>query len=508
MSAATKPNRSTWFRILTIVAAGSGSAIIGLWALSLAFPQEMLEASNRSLGAIITGLCALTAMVAVHSYFNGVEESADFVKHEIEVDKLTGFHTRVAMVPQIARAALEAARENRSVTLVDVEILRFKQLNDSIGYQRGDQLIAGFAKRLQTIVGADAIGRIGAGEFAILVDTTALEVPLEILLDRMVANLMEPYEVDHTRQAVSVAAGVVEAIEQYDDPISVLRKANLALQRARSMSHGSWSVFQPEMSQVAEFRRWVESELPVALEKDQFEVHYQPQIDMASSVPVGYEALLRWRHPDRGLISPMDFIPVAEETGFIAQLGQWVMRRACLDARQLPADCFVAVNLSPVQFMMDDVVKAVRQAIDETGIAPRRLELEITESVMMQDREKAWLILKRLAEMGVSVAVDDFGTGYSNLGYLADFPFKKLKIDRSFVSRIGTDASSDAIVSTIVGLSRALGVRTTAEGVETEDQAILLRAAGCEIMQGFHYGRPSPLKDLTGTVEAAKSALH
>ena len=208
MASNSKPTRSTWFRILSIVAAGSGSAIIGLWAVSLAFPQEMLEASGRPLGAVITGLCALTAMIAVHSYFNGVDESADFVKHEIEVDKLTGYHTRIAMIPQIARTALKADRDGTSVTLVDIEILRFKQLNDSIGYQRGDQLIVGLAKRLQNIIGADnVVGRIGAGEFAILVNTSALDVPLEIWLDRMIEELMEPYEVDQTRQAVSVAAG-------------------------------------------------------------------------------------------------------------------------------------------------------------------------------------------------------------------------------------------------------------------------------------------------------------
>jgi EAL domain-containing protein (putative c-di-GMP-specific phosphodiesterase class I) len=261
------------------------------------------------------------------------------------------------------------------------------------------------------------------------------------------------------------------------------------------------------MGKEAEFRRWVESELHTALEQGNFEIHYQPQVDMRTGVPVGFEALLRWRHPERGIISPMDFIPVAEETGFIAQLGEWVLMKACRDTKMLPDECFVAVNLSPVQFMMDDIVRIVRDAIRISGIEPRRLELEITESVMMQDRAKASLILKRLAEMGVSVAVDDFGTGYSNLGYLADFEFKKLKIDRSFVRKIGTDRSSDAIVSTIVGLSRALGVRTTAEGVETEDQAVLLRAAGCEVVQGYYYGKPVPLSDLR-EAPVASAAVH
>lgn len=489
-----KPSRSIWFRLSTIAAAGIGGTTLGIWALSITFPLETLDASSKTLGTIVAALCALCAMIGVHSYFNGVAESEDFVRNEIEVDKLTGFHSRVAMVPEISRASLRADREGQSITLIDLEILRFKDLNESIGYQRGDQLISGFAKRLQNISGPNAIiGRIGAGEFAILVNTTRLDSPLEIWIDRMIEALMIPFDVDSTRHAVSVSVGVVEAIEQYDDPISVLRKANLALQRARSSGRGNWSAFQPEMGQVAEFRRWVEAELHAALDAEHFEVHYQPQFDIRTGTTVGYEALLRWRHPERGIISPMDFIPVAEETGFIAPLGEWILVRACLDAKALPADCFVAVNLSPIQFMMDDIVGIVRRAIEASGIEPRRLELEITESVMMQDRAKVSLILRRLAEMGVSVAVDDFGTGYSNLGYLADFPFKKLKIDRSFVRKIGTDRSSDAIVSTIVGLSRALGVRTTAEGVETEDQAVLLRAAGCEIVQGFYYGKPSPL---------------
>ncbi len=508
MAHPTTPFRSKRFRLLTLTASGIGGMILGIWALSMAFPLDMLDASSRTMGMIIAGLCALCAMTAVLSYFNGIDESTDYVRHETEVDKLTGYHTRVAMIPEIARASLAADRSGESITLIDIEILRFKDLNDSIGYQRGDEIIAGFAKRLQSLTASGTvIGRIGAGEFALLVNTTKLETPLEIWLDRMVDSLMQPYDLAGSRHAINVSVGVVEAIEQYDDPISMLRKSNLALQRARSLGRGGWSAFQHEMGQVAEFRRWVEAELQGALMNKQFEIHYQPQIDMGTGLAVGYEALLRWRHPERGIISPLDFITVAEETGFIAQIGEWVLNQACLDARLLPENCFVAVNLSPVQFMMDDIARTVRNAITVSEIDPRRLELEITESVMMQDKAKSSLILKRLAEMGVSVAVDDFGTGYSNLGYLADFPFKKLKIDRSFVRRIGTDRSSDAIVSTIVGLSRALGVRTTAEGVETEDQAILLRAAGCEIVQGFYYGKPSPLKTFQTDAQAI-AAVH
>jgi EAL domain-containing protein (putative c-di-GMP-specific phosphodiesterase class I) len=194
------------------------------------------------------------------------------------------------------------------------------------------------------------------------------------------------------------------------------------------------------------------------------------------------------------MIPPMEFIPIAEETGMIGPIGEWVLRRACSDAKLLPEECFVAVNISPVQFMGKDFLGIVHQVMQETGIKPERLELEVTETAMMQDRERAAEILKKLSDMGISVAVDDFGTGYSNLSYLIDFSFKKLKIDRSFVSRIDTDSSTGAVVSTIVGLSRALGVNTIAEGVETENQATLLRAAGCEVVQGYLFGKPAPLK--------------
>ena len=304
---------------------------------------------------------------------------------------------------------------------------------------------------------------------------------------------MQPYPLPSHLQSVNVSVGVVAMPKDGNDPVALLRRSNLALQNARASGIGNWSVFHPDMGKVAEHRQWIESELHIAFERGDFDLHYQPQHDMLSGNVVGYEALIRWRHPERGMIPPVEFISVAEETGMIAPIGEWVLRKACTDARLLPEECFVAVNISPVQFMTRDFVGIVARIIEETGIDPKRLELELTETAMMQDRDRAAEILKQLTEMGISVAVDDFGTGYSNLAYLIDFSFHKLKIDRSFVSRMETDTSSGAVVSTIVGLSRALGVHTIAEGVETENQATLLRAAGCHVVQGYLFGRPAPL---------------
>ena len=511
MPAVSNPNRSPVFRLITIASSGLGSFILGLWGLQFGFGDGVAGLPAEVVGSVIAGLCALAAGGAAMSFFAGVDESVDYVVKETHFDKLTGLLSRSAMIGKIAEAAQSTARTGEPVFLIDIDIGRFKQINESIGYNKGDELVRAFAQRLRASLPDNVvIGRIGAGEFAALYPDAYLNMSMDVIAERLIAELMEPYDLMAHQQSVSVSVGIVAMPKDGVDPILLLRRSNLALQNARAAGIGNWSVFHPDIGKVADYRQWIEAELHVAFERGDFDLHYQPQIDLLKGKTVGYEALIRWRHPERGMIPPMEFIPIAEETGMIVPIGEWVLRRACSDAQYLPDDCFVAVNISAVQFMTKDFVGMVGDMIRETGIKPQRLELELTETAMMEDRNRAAAMLKELTAMGLTVAVDDFGTGYSNLSYLIDFSFHKLKIDRSFVSRIDTDSNSGAVVSTIVGLSRALGVHAIAEGVETESQATLLRAAGCDVFQGFLFGRPAPLPD-EGKLHAADgriSRLH
>jgi len=504
MPADSHPDRTPIFRLVTIASSGVGALALGLWGFQSGFGAGAGGLTAEATGAALAALCALSAAFASLSFFAGIDESASFVFRETHFDKLTGLLSRNATLDRIAEAAKANTGTAGTAYLLDIDIDRFKQINEALGYAQGDELIRAFTGRLKLCLpNGVTIGRLGAGEFGVVCPDGLPGESLEGVAAKLIDDLMEPYQLLSHVQSVNVSVGVVALPKDEFDPDLILRRSNLALQDARARGIGNWSVFHPDMGLAADYRQWIESELHVAFERGDFDLHYQPQMDLLTERLVGYEALIRWRHPSRGMIPPVEFIPVAEETGMIGPLGEWVLRKACSDARHLPQGCFVAVNISAVQFRTRDFVGLVRDIVRTTGLKPQRLELELTETAMMQDRDRAAVILRELTEMGISVAVDDFGTGYSNLSYLIDFSFHKLKIDRSFISRIDKDTYSGAVVSTIVGLSRALGVHTTAEGVETENQATLLKAAGCEVVQGYLFGRPAPLRIVDGAVCAA-----
>jgi diguanylate cyclase (GGDEF)-like protein len=488
------PIRTRTFRLITIGACTLGSFVIGLAATRFGTSGEVEFLPAAMVGLVMAAFCALAAASSAASFFAGVDESVRYVHFETMHDKLTGMPSRKAMMAKIAAAAKETSSTGKPVFLVDIDIDRFKTINDAIGYSNGDELVRAFAERLQqSVPHGTEVGRIAAGEFALLIGDKIGGKRIDLFVEHLLERLAKPYRLATHLQSINLSIGIASLPKDGLNPELLLRRSNLALQHARVSGIGGWAVYHREMGQVADYRNWIESELQAAFERREFTLHYQPQHDLSTGSIVGYEALMRWNHPLRGMIPPGEFIPVAEETGMITQIGSWVLRQACLDARLLPEECCVAVNISAVQFMKRDFISEVAAVIAETGIDPSRLELEITETAMMQDRERAAAILKELTAMGLTVAVDDFGTGYSNLSYLIDFSFHKLKIDQSFIQRMNTDSNTGAIVSTIVGLSRALGVHTIAEGVETEHQAAMLKAAGCNIVQGYYYGRPAPL---------------
>jgi diguanylate cyclase (GGDEF)-like protein len=493
----TQKNTKT-FKAITVAASAFGGGSLGMWAYSLSGAGDVVTAPS----ALIGGLVALAAAGCALAFFEGFDAHAHSISVAAETDRLTGLPARRPFLVSLDALALERQANGKTTYFVDIEFDRFKQINDALGFRTGDRLIEMAVKRIKANIPDGALfGRLGVSEFGIVLNDEDVLPALEILLDKLIHEISAPYTIEDRRVNLTISAGVTEFGNEKVEQTTILRRANLALHRARSKGRNLWSLFEPELGRVADHRRWLEAEMQAAIDRKDFELHYQPQLNLASGTIVGYEALVRWRHPDKGMISPVEFIPVAEETGLIAPLGDWVLRQACMDALHLPDHTFVAVNLSAAQFLLSDMVASVKSALEDSGLPPRRLELEITESLLMEDREKTALILGELARMGVSVAVDDFGTGYSNLTYLADLPFQKLKIDRSFVNRIELEGNTGAIISTIVGLSRALGVHTTAEGVENENQANLLRAAGCDVGQGFLYGRPVPISSRSFSVE-------
>jgi predicted signal transduction protein with EAL and GGDEF domain len=354
------------------------------------------------------------------------------------------------------------------------------------------------AERLRSIVRAtDIIARLGGDEFVILQLPLNSPEDASNLARRIVGELSRPYEVDDNELVIGASIGIALSPKDGTQADILLKSADLALYRAKSDGRSGWRFFEPEMDARVKARRKLELDLRSALTNDAFELHYQPIIDLKTERICACEALLRWPHPERGMISPAEFIPVAEEMGLIVEIGNYVLRKACMEAMTWPNDVCVAVNLSPIQFRRGNVVRAVWQALTSSGLAASRLQVEITESVLIQDTEATCATLARLRDLGVIISLDDFGTGYSSLSYLNTFPFNKLKIDRSFVLGIETSDRSRALLSGVARLSAELGLTVVVEGIETDDQLRLIRRdPHINEAQGFLFCRPTPARQI------------
>ena len=394
-------------------------------------------------------------------------------------------------------------KSKRAVVVAVVDIRSFKSINDTYGHPIGDQILKQCGKRLADIGGPQAtVGRLGSNEFALIAPSARNAAAVESFAEAVIASFRTPFEIDGRSVLVAVSLGAIfiEAGKRAPglDADIALQNCDLALYQAKEASGGStWRSFQPNMRDKWQKRREMQLDLQTALDERQFELYYQPLVDAGRGRVSGFEALIRWHHPVQGIVSPALFIPLAEETGMIEQIGRWALEAAVFQAARWPGDLSVAVNLSAVQFKSPTLVEEVRRAVATSGIAPSRLEIEVTESLFLDEAENVMSALKAFRKMGITISMDDFGTGFSSLGYLSRFPFDKIKIDQSFVRDLAR-SENIAIVRSIIGLSRALGMKVIAEGVETEEQMQILASEGCRQMQGYFFSKPRPASDLAG----------
>ena len=415
------------------------------------------------------------------------------IAHMAHHDGLTNLANRDFYQERL-RQALE---RNSHVAVMCVDLDLFKNVNDSFGHPMGDRLLKVVAERLRSEVrGENVVARLGGDEFAIVLASDVSPKQASGFAERLIGVLSARYDIDGAEIIVGASVGIAMSPGDGTTSEELLRNADMALYRAKSDGGGLHRFFESEMDRQAQKRRDLERDLRRAFANGEFELHYEPLVGISADRISGFESLLRWRNPEMGMISPAEFIPVAEDIGLIVPLGEWVLREACAEAMNWPEDIKVAVNLSPAQFRSRNLVQAVVSALAHSGLSPRRLELEITESVFLAETEANLAILHQLRELGVSISLDDFGTGYSSLSYLRSFPFDKIKIDRSFVQGIAERTDCVAIVRAISGLGRSLNITTTAEGVETVDQLDWLRAEGCNEVQGFLFSAARPAAEL------------
>jgi diguanylate cyclase (GGDEF)-like protein/PAS domain S-box-containing protein len=427
------------------------------------------------------------------------------IQHMAHHDALTDLPNRAAFVEHLTRTIDAATASKESFAVLSIDLDRFKEVNDTFGHAVGDDLLRELAQQLSALAGEAYLARLGGDEFTLVTpngDHPALAEMLAVRLHAAVATGLE-LNGQHLRVGLSIGVAIFPA--DGSDATALLNNADAALYRAKAAGRGKTRFFEIEMDNRLRERRAIQHELSSAVERNELGLHYQPLAKIDGEV-IGFEALARWHNPQRGMVSPATFIPIAEESGLIMQIGEWVLREACREAAQWSHPLQIAVNLSPIQFRHGDLAGLVHSVLLETGLAPTRLELEITEGVLVEDFARGLSILRRLKALGVRIAMDDFGTGYSSLSYLQSFPFDKIKIDQSFISNVKSNSQSAAIVRAVIGLAHGLDLPVLAEGVETKAQLDFLAAESCNEVQGFLMGRPHPILEYSKIIGGNEEA--
>ncbi|MBQ1560395.1 EAL domain-containing protein [Caulobacter sp.] len=438
------------------------------------------------------------------AYLLGVSEDiAERKRAEAQIarlahyDPLTELPNRVLFQKSLAEALARRARNGDQLAVHFIDLDRFKTVNDTLGHPLGDALLRVAAERLRNCVReGDTVARLGGDEFAVVQTGLKDMTGATRLAERVVEAMSAPFDLQGHQVVIGASVGVSVAPSDGEDADELLKKADMALYRAKAEGRGAFHFFEHAMDEQLQARRALELDLRRALQAGEFELFYQPLYNLGDERVTGCEALLRWRHPERGMVSPADFIPLAEEIGLIVPLGEWVLRKACAEAAQWPDHVRLAVNLSPAQFRDRGLVRTVVSALAGSGLPAQRLELEITESVLLQDSQSNMTMLHDLKALGVRISMDDFGTGYSSLSYLRSFPFDKIKIDQTFVRDILEDSDAMAIIKAVLDLGSSMGIVTTAEGVETLEQLNALRGQGCAEIQGYFISRPAPAAEI------------
>lgn len=418
------------------------------------------------------------------------------IKHLAHYDALTDLPNRVTFYEGLA-SILAHLRREETVGVLSLDLDHFKSVNDTLGHPIGDLMLKAVADRMRSCLrGEDLVARLGGDEFAVVQVPSGESSNVPALASRLIEVVGAPYDIEDHQVVIGLSVGIAMAPGDGTEPDLLMKEADLALYRAKADGGSAYRFFEIGMDARMQARRVLELELRKAVLKGEFELEYQPIIDVKTRRITSCEALIRWQHPKRGTIPPLEFIPAAEETGLIVPIGEWVLMQACAEAARWPEEITIAVNLSPAQFKSRNLVQAVKNALAKSGLPASRLELEITELVLLQESDGVFTILHQLRDLGIRIAMDDFGTGYSSLGYLRSFPFGKIKIDQSFIHDLSSKEDSLAIVRAVVGLSSSLGITTTAEGVETNEQLARLTTEGCNEVQGFLFSPPRSAADV------------